>query len=335
MAISNPAEKQMKLSSMAKIAELIRLSKMFKAHNLEFIPIKGPLLSWRLHQDFTVRYTNDLDLLVNKDDLGKILEIFKELGYQYHYSEIPSGKNHLKLLQNICHHHSVYHPQKKILVEIHWKLFVPELPYNVSLDEIIKHNTVQLSLHGETFNVFNKEFDVVFLIFHGAKHAWFRLKWLHDIYSYSKDSDVDWHRVIKLSRNFGGARLVYEALYLADQYWILPAIVARLYHDNPGKCDAFALRYCNQLISEESRKPGFIEWLKYAYGLTRYGMTLFPTLRYKIELLRAWSYSDADMQIIRLPDKLTFLYFIIRPFHVVYSKWRPYHLLYQKNDDPA
>jgi hypothetical protein len=323
------------LVTMAKMAELIRLSKCFKTHNLEFIPIKGPLLSWRLHHDFTVRYTNDLDILVNKEELDRILEVFRELGYQFHYSEIPAGKNHLKLIQNIRQHHSVYHPQKRILVEIHWKLFVPELPCKVNLDGLIKHNTVQVTLHGETFNVFNKEFDVVFLIFHGAKHAWFRLKWLHDIYSYSLDNDVDWHRVIELSENFGSARLVYEALYLADQYWVLPTGVARLYQDNLLKRDAFALRYCIHSISETGVKPGLIAWLKYAYGLTRYGMTLFPTVRYKLALLRAWSYSDADMQIIRLPDKLTFLYFIIRPFHVVYSKWRPYHLLYQKKDDPA
>ena len=179
--------------------------------------------------------------------------------------------------------------------------------------------------------MFTKEFEIVYLMLHGANHAWFRLKWLHDIYSYSKEPDVDWNRVIELSRHFGRKSLVYESLYLADKYWILPAKAAGLYQDDPKKLNSFALRYSNQLISEESRKSGFFAWFKYAYGFTRYGTTLFPGLSYKIAFLQILVYSDADMQMISLPDKLTFLYFIIRPFHVVYSKWRPYHLLYQKN----
>jgi hypothetical protein len=98
ITIPQSSDQPRKVDTMAKMAELIRLSKMFKAHNLEFIPIKGPLLSWRLHQDFTVRYTNDLDIIVNKEELDRIHEVFRELGYQFHYSEIPSGKNHVKLI---------------------------------------------------------------------------------------------------------------------------------------------------------------------------------------------------------------------------------------------
>jgi hypothetical protein len=74
IAIPQISDQPRKVDTMAKMAELIRLSRLFKAQNLNFIPIKGPLLSWRLHQDVTVRYTNDLDILVKPEDLFIIIK---------------------------------------------------------------------------------------------------------------------------------------------------------------------------------------------------------------------------------------------------------------------
>jgi hypothetical protein len=57
IVIPRTSDRPRQFDTMAKMGELIRFSRVFHAKNLDFIPIKGPMLSWRLHRDFTIRYS--------------------------------------------------------------------------------------------------------------------------------------------------------------------------------------------------------------------------------------------------------------------------------------
>ena len=68
--------KQKKFHQMKIVAELLSLSKLFLESSLEFITMKGPVLSWRLHQDFFVRRYRDIDLLFDIEDIEKGFRCF-------------------------------------------------------------------------------------------------------------------------------------------------------------------------------------------------------------------------------------------------------------------
>ncbi len=326
IAIPQISDQPRKIDTMAKVAELIRLSKMFKAHNLEFISIKGPLLSWRLHQDVAVRYTNDLDILVKPEDLFIIIRMLKEDGYQTTHFDLPASGSKKRLLLKLNNHIGLMHPQKKILLEVHWRLMKPEVCSKTKLDQLINQNTESVIFHNESFTVFTKEFELVYLILHGAMHEWFRLKWLHDIVSFSKDEQLDWDRVFELNKDFHGEHLVYQAIQLADKFWDLPPDVAARFAAENMDLNAFMINHPLKSISRTNVatiEPGFYNWLSFVNGTVKYGLMLFPSAKYKYTFLKRLMFREIDMKILKLPDFLTFMYFPLRPFLIVYSRLVP------------
>jgi len=98
IAIPQINDSPRKMDFMVKMAELIRLSRLFKSNNLDFIPLKGPILSLRLHHNFTGRCSNDLDILVNRIELDSCFELLKSHEYKFDNSgpvgyEFPATKN--------------------------------------------------------------------------------------------------------------------------------------------------------------------------------------------------------------------------------------------------
>ena len=64
------------------LGELIKLLNLFKKHELNVIPYKGPLLAIYAYKNLTLRQFDDLDIFVNKNDVLKIKEILISNGYK-------------------------------------------------------------------------------------------------------------------------------------------------------------------------------------------------------------------------------------------------------------
>lgn len=326
IAIADPANKKMKLSSMSKVAELIRLSRLFKDHDLGFIPIKGPLLSWRLHHDAAVRYSNDLDILVKPEDLFRIIKVLKEDGYQPIHFDLPASGSKTKVIMKVNNQIGFIHPQKRIPVEVHWRLINLRVCPKSRLDNLINQNTESIIFHNETFTVFHKEFELVFLIIHGALHKWFRLKWLHDIVAFSKDEQLDWDRVITISKEFQAEHLVHQAILLADRFWNLPEKITSRFIPERTALKPFLIHFPLESIAKKPKgtaEPGLYNWFRLIYGSIKYGLMIFPSMKYKYSFLKRLMFREKDMNVIKLPDFLTFMYYPMRPFLYVYSKLAP------------
>lgn len=320
MEIPFSEPRQKTLSSMSKVGELIRLSRVFKKNNLTFIPIKGPLLSWKLHQDFLFRFSHDLDILVDLKDLESSIELIKKEGYEALFFDIPKTKNKKKLVLKINNHIGFFHPQKKLLLEIHWRLIKYPIISKIELNKLLKDNLDSIVVHKETFTVFNKELEFVYLVLHGALHGWFRLKWLHDIYAYSKDEDLDWNKIFELSKRFKVQHLVYQSLFLTDKYWVLPDIIKQKYLAEIENINPFIKNYPLKWIAREKETSGFSNWVNYIYGNTKYSLLLFSGIRYKFSYIKRQLFVEKEMEILNLPDSLTFLYFVFRPINLIYRK---------------
>ena len=130
MVIPRISDRSRQFDTMAKMAELIRLSRLFHANNIDFIPIKGPMLSWRLHRDFTIRYSNDLDILVQLKNLENVIELLKAEGYKVLYPDLPTTRNKKRIFLKINNHVILIHPITKTHLEVHWQLLSPLLGTN-------------------------------------------------------------------------------------------------------------------------------------------------------------------------------------------------------------
>ena len=326
IAIPQISDRHRKLDTMAKMAELIRLSRLFKVNDLDFIPIKGPILSWRLHHDFTVRYSNDLDILVNRSDLDSCIEILKSDGYRFDSNgavcdDFPATKNKKKLVLDLKYHKVCIHPQKKIQLEVHWNLVSYPIIARKNFDQLIREQSVPFTFQTEQFTVFTREMDFVYLMIHGALHHWYRLKWLHDIYAYSKDPAIDWQKVKEISICFKADHLVSQALQLADMYWPVPERTRYMNEQNKKKLHPFLISYPVKTISDQNFHPEIVHWrTKEIYELTKYTLMLFPKAIFKNRFIRGMLFNEGDMKTVNLPDRFAFIYFFLRPILLIYRK---------------
>jgi hypothetical protein len=315
-----------KLDTMAKMAELIRLSRLFKANNIDFISIKGPLLSWRLHRDFTIRYSNDLDILVNRTDLDLCFELLKSYEYCFDTSapaagDFPTTKNKKKLVMDLKHHKVFIHRKTKLQLEVHWNLFSYPIINQKKFDQLIKEQTVPFTFQTEQFTIFSKEMDFVYLMIHGALHHWYRLKWLHDIYAYSMDPEISWQKVKEISKYFSAGHLLYQTLHLADIFWPVPERIRNIADQNRKSLPPFLLSYPVKTISDRNFHPEIAHWsTKEIFELTKYTLMLFPKAIFKSRFIKGLLFNEGDLKILNLPDRFAFMYFFLRPVLLIYRK---------------
>jgi hypothetical protein len=308
------------------MAELIRLSRLFKANNIDFISIKGPLLSWRLHRDFTIRYSNDLDILVNRTDLDLCFELLKSYEYCFDTSapaagDFPTTKNKKKLVMDLKHHKVFIHRKTKLQLEVHWNLFSYPIINQKKFDQLIKEQTVPFTFQTEQFTIFSKEMDFVYLMIHGALHHWYRLKWLHDIYAYSMDPEISWQKVKEISKYFSAGHLLYQTLHLADIFWPVPERIRNIADQNRKSLPPFLLSYPVKTISDRNFHPEIAHWsTKEIFELTKYTLMLFPKAIFKSRFIKGLLFNEGDLKILNLPDRFAFMYFFLRPVLLIYRK---------------
>ena len=99
-------------------AELRRILSSFNNEDIDVVILKGASLAGLVYPNIGLRVFNDIDILVRKPDLPASEEIMSKLDYATTDSKVIRNyyrKNH--------HHLAPYiHPEKSILVEIHWNI---------------------------------------------------------------------------------------------------------------------------------------------------------------------------------------------------------------------
>ena len=77
-------------------------------------------------------------------------------------------------------HVTYIHPQKGIILEIHWRLHSNSIN-EPTFEELWKRKRIK-NLANYPIYFLGREDLFLYLIAHGARHGWFRLRWLLDIH---------------------------------------------------------------------------------------------------------------------------------------------------------
>ena len=306
--------------SIVQCAELLRLSRLFRENLIEFISLKGPLLSWRLYRHAFQRYSNDLDILVSVNNLESALKLMETVGYHPLYNNYPEKPVLRRLILRTDNHICLINRQNGVMTEVHWRLMKQGHSLSVSIENIARQYKEEITFKGESFLVFKKEFELVFLIIHGACHAWFRLKWLHDVVAFSRDNSLDWELVLEIAFKLNCVHLVYQAIQLSEIYWELPPEILQKFKNHFLKSNSILIRYPVYAISTDAGNLTFYTWIKKIFNMLRYQLALFPSISYKLSCFTGYFFKESDVQKFKLPDSLTYLYFILRPFLWLISK---------------
>jgi len=271
----NPEEKA---ASLGKVAEFIRVTDTLRMSGINFIPLKGPLLSQRIYGDATFRYFSDLDILVDPSSLSQAMNVAGDLGYRLAGHEWPErGKEQSRLLKHHCDI-SFVHPGQPVSLEIHWRLLTRQYLNYKPTESLIDQNQTSVSFSGRNFNVLNNELELLYLIIHGGKHHWGRLRWLVDVSDYIKTHKIDWDKFGVLTDQMGAGRFVSLCSQLLNEY--LPGRASLPCHET---LPVWMLRHSVRKIeADDFRGP---ETVRDLLCDLRFTLSAYKGFRYKLRVI--------------------------------------------------
>ena len=208
--------KQNTLRSLFKSAELIQIYTHFTQHNIPLLFLKGELLSLQIYQALNARISGDIDILINFTDLILADKILKNLGYQRAGTPNTLLKNFKSFLHWLQKDMIYTHPQKKIMVEVHWRFVEDPRFMNIPFEKLWERKTL-VTLNNNNLPTLGAEDNLLYLCLHGAKHGYLRLQWLIDIQNY-----FEYFKRLKSSQNLNSQDSSRYLFNQAANYQIQP-----------------------------------------------------------------------------------------------------------------
>jgi hypothetical protein len=154
--------------------------------------------------------------------------------------------------------------------------------------------------------VLNDRCELAHLSAHGASHSFFRLGWLYDLKVFRQLHKNDFEMLYHDLESKGCASLVqtaYACSAIAFGEAEMPTALSR---------KSFLNHFVKIARYPESKNFKMVILREYLGKIM-----LVKGWRKKIKILQIISTSPKDWDMLKLPDKLFFLYFVLRPFLVL------------------
>jgi hypothetical protein len=299
-------------------AEMEQVSKLFTDNQIRTLFLKGPVLAHELYGDLSLRTSCDLDFLVPIQDLEKAEELLEELGYEKDdYIETVLEDWRWR------HHHVTYfHSNKRIKLEIHWRLH-PGPGKEPNFQELWERKS-KSTLTSFPVYLLGKEDLFLFLVAHGARHGWSRLRWLVDIQQ-MLGQRLDWKRLYLLFKNYHNPHVGGQAIILASQLLnvkITEDMNQFLIGNGPKRLAQDSLFYLERMVNLHT-DPVPEEVSSYH---TRHLFSLMSTKQKFIFIISFLHPYPEDAKTLPLPKSLHLLYFPLRPILWGWRKTRKHAL---------
>lgn len=298
--------------------EMERVSKLFLENEIHPLFLKGPILATDLYGDLSLRTSGDLDVLISIENLQKAEELILCAGYEKD-EYIQSVLNDWKWRH---HHFTYFHPTKGIKLEIHWRLN-PAPTMEPSFSELWKRKRIYSATSFPVYFLGIEDL-FLFLVTHGARHGWSRLRWLTDIQQIVK-KDIDWESLIRHVRKFKCEHIAGQALLLSSQLLstnLLEEVKPLTKGKRPFALAQQAIFYIENMVHLHS-EPLPQEISNYHKRHLLSLMTLRQKVIHAISTLYPYY---TDVETLPLPNRWHFLYFFLRPFLLLWRRKKKYSL---------
>ncbi len=295
-------------------SEMELVNRSFIQNQIRLLLLKGPVLAHELYGDISLRTSGDLDILISIRDLEKAGRLLTELGYVKD-DYIQTVLNDWKWRH---HHITFFNRQKGVKLEVHWRLN-PGPSKEPGFNELWGRRRTSSFLN-HPIDLLGREDLFLFLVSHGARHGWSRLRWLLDIDRLTQ-MELDWPMLRLLLKKNQLLHVGGQALVLASQLLNTPitAYSSSVINSNRSKQLARkALFYIQRMVNLHS-PPLPQEVADYHKRHLFDLMSLRQKCFYILSMLYPY---PKDAKTLPLPRQLHFLYFPLRPFLLVWRKTR-------------
>jgi hypothetical protein len=272
------------------LAELDRIGGEAQSAGIAVMPLKGAALAGRCYPRPALRPMSDLDLLVPADQLASFGAMLEGQGYRNFSRTVSYAPDHRLLPASDEHQFVRYDADLAITVEFRAEPLEPAVGRLADLDDNLASSLqahirdIWSRARGQAasaagLHAMSREDLILHVAAHlAARHAEFRLIWLHDLARLADTSDaIDWCRMASAARRFRIDGPVRTALSAAVRYagaTIPTAVLAEFgdEHTNRTALGRWEYRrlagHADALGSADLTREGPCLW-RFAAGLSR------------------------------------------------------------------
>jgi hypothetical protein len=304
---------------LAQTAELLKLLDLFQKNGVKALPFKGPVLGVQLYDDFCMRLSSDLDIVVAPEDLFQSEKMLSNAGYEKIFPEL-SPKQYENFLRQGTH--LVFLNQKNsIRVELHWKFFREYISPLGFYD--VWQNRKRVKIGEKQVWSCASDDRVILLLVHGSIHCWKRVFWLNDLFLILNDyNDLDWERLIQRIESLCIMRMALSSIVLINELFgmELPDKIYEMVGSD--KKISYIVRMSVQNIVRTDEILSVSNWTLLNSRLLLAKFYFIPTICNKIKfVLNLASPRMLDFECFPLPDTFFPLYYVVKPFARLFIKF--------------
>ena len=318
-AVTHPILKQLEMKYRQNVAHCLLISRqLFEIidflddHGIQAMPFKGPVLSELAYGDSTLRPIGDLDLLVDRKNALKSIDLFSDQGFR---TEVDLDHEQFSAYAAKKNSMAMYNPEVDLTLDLHW-----EMTGNYSFKPLMlgpmKQDLFRVTMAGKTVPQPSVETLLVYLCLHGTRDCWKDMESVCSISSLISGHDNwDWARVIRIADRLRCKRMVMLGLVLARDLFDneLPPTILKAVADDPVVLN-LASEVCKYFF--ETIEPEMIEKRKSKFAPFHFRARerWSEKLRYTKHLLL--SATAQEWKRFPVPARLSFLHTLLRPLRL-------------------
>ncbi len=190
----------------------------FRNEGIEAISLKGPVLAYSLYGDIGKRNFGDLDLLVQREDVERVIELANGIGYELiHPKQNLSQKRwnyYFKYKKDV----GLANRDNGVFIELHIGIYYHEL-LKSSQEELLWQDLSEEVIGGTPVKCMNKDNTFLYLTYHGGQHQYSRLFWLRDVAEVIRRWELDHQKILENAKSLGIERLLGVSLELVKEFF--------------------------------------------------------------------------------------------------------------------
>jgi hypothetical protein len=199
----------------ARIVVARKFLKKFEENNVPVIILKGANFAETIYYNPYYRRMNDIDILIKREDLEKILDIYDEMDF-FSLSELFGGDP--RKVSNYSHHlQPVVSKDINCVIGTHWGLITPKAKYKYDYDAIWSR-TFEFDYHKAKVLSMSYEDNLKHISVHLPYYK-AGLKEIADIYNIVRDygDRIHWDIFLEDVKKGGAEYPVYHAFSLCNK----------------------------------------------------------------------------------------------------------------------
>lgn len=300
--------------------EMSHIFQLLKKKSIIAVPFKGIDLARDVYKDISYRQVTDIDLIIRTKDVSHTIELLTLSGYDL-LRKMNSGNP-----ENGVPFAGFYNADRKIFIDVQWEnqdySFYNGYQQNELWDRVVKNsNNGPNRWRLASVDLF------MLLCLHGNKHQWSHLKWLCDVAEFLRHTkNVDWDWIIKNAGYNGITRILSICLILTKDMMFCHSLEEVLDSIRPDAMSRFlssqiAKGYFLKDFYSIPKTNGVVKKLFNEEMLYHFRSRDRSKDKLKIAKMYFQSITKPNKRdkIVCLPKQLSFFYYLIRFFRLLYK----------------